>query len=242
MVISPDVATRLVLIGAPPVFGPDGTLYVEAIEAGAGTRILALDENAHPRTTWQPVEVVPTGQTTIIVGGDDTLLVLAKEYGAAPVLVAVDAGTGAPIPGFDANAAAVLGPLGADAYPYYAERTPDGTVFLAISFVVTTGPSIPAQIVAIASDGHPRAGWPFQPGSPFLFLSSAPDGTLWVGMSTASSGRERLAVLSVDGVMQPGWPVMGPYRFHDLAFDTHGDAYFVNRPSGQDWLETIDRP
>ena len=61
-------------------------------------------------------------------------------------------------------------------------------------------------------------------------------------MGTATAGKERLAILGADGRVEAGWPVLGPFRYQAVAFDQHGAPFFVNRPSGLDTLETIDRP
>jgi hypothetical protein len=237
-------AARLgsVSFGAAPVFGADGTLYVESFEATAAgafeARILALGADGRERADWRPVEVVPAQDATILAG--DAVYVLAKDYQKAPVLTAVDADDGSAVPGFDASAAAILEPLGAEAYPVYADLAPDGTIHISTFFVLSKGPSVPAEIIAIGPDGRSVAGWPFRPGAPFVRLRSGPDGALWAMMSTSTAGKERMAVLGADGAIQAGWPVLGPFQFHDLAFDANGVAFFVNRPEGLDLLETID--
>lgn len=231
------------MILGTPVFGPDGTLYVDEVSAGPGgtpaSRIVALGTDGRPRAGWSPVVVAPSPDTQIAAGPTGAVYVLAKEYGHSPVVVAVDS-TGKPDDGFDAKAAAVLGPLGAEAYTQGLELAPDGTLFLAIDIVVTTGPSKPAQIVALGPDGGLVAGWPFRPGSFFLWVRPGPDGSVWVWMGSAGASTPRLAVLGTDGIIKPGWPVLGPPTLHDIAFDRQGVPFYVSRPYGLDYLETID--
>lgn len=227
----------------PAAIGADGTVFVvEYVATGAATaegHVLAFGRDGRPVPGWTPPTIPAILDGQLVARGDGSLAALFKPYEAPPLLLAFGP-DGSPDDAFATNAASILKPLGADAYPGGLQVHPDGTLLLSIDFVVTTGPSVPARILAFGADGAMRPVWPFIPGSPFLWAQPGPDGAIWVWMSTAGALTPRLAVLDTDGTIRHGWPALGPPTLHDLGFDSGGDAFYVSRPYGLDYLETID--
>jgi hypothetical protein len=226
-----------------PAFGPDGTVYVIEYPANTGptaaAQIVALGLGGQPPDGWGPVTVPAALDSQVVVSPNGTVYALLQSAVAAPVLIAVDA-NGSPDLGFDTNVAAILGPLGPEAFGEGLAFGPDGTLYLAIE-MTPDSPSQRSQVLAIGPDGRSRAGWPFRPGSLYVWVELGPDGSIWVWMSNANAVTPRLVALGSDGAIQPGWPVLGPPNIHEMAFDAHGKPFFVVRPQGLDYLETIDR-
>jgi hypothetical protein len=226
-----------------PVFGPDGTLYVNVYGLAVGgalqSQIVAMDPNGQPRSTWRPVDVPATTDPQILIGSSGTIWVLAKPHAKPPVLIALDA-NGTPDEAFDTHAAAILGSLEAQSDITDLSLGADQTLYLTV-FRVSASPSKPAEVIALGADGAMRPGWPFSPGSIFLTVYPAPDGTIWVRMGSGGADETRFAMLGHDGAILQGWPVLGPPNPFVVAFDGTGTPFFVARPYGLDYLETIDQ-
>ncbi len=198
-----------------PAVGPGGTTFVIRGANGEPTsRILGFDASGHrflesvslaaeATSEWngagEPVMLAPP-----IVAPDGTSFLVSSDK--ATTVYAVDPRTGAIRSGWPYRSSAALawtgycGPDTAGCAYFRAEPAtgPDGTLYLSLAGASGKGGSL----VAVASDGRVRSGWPLtlsQAGSAFWSVSVGSDGTVYALAVEPEAGDHRSGtVVAID--------------------------------------------
>jgi outer membrane protein assembly factor BamB len=192
---------------SPPVFGPDGTVYLRTGEDGDQQQLVALDAAGHVKSGW-PINAAAGssfGPPVARSGGP----VYVEECGGQRVGCVVHRfeidGIETPRWPFDVPAAASC-PV-ADTCASYLLLAPGDTVYRA-SWRRPTGQ---ARLIAIDASGRMKPGWPVSlddaDDSPSE-MQVAPDGSVFIVTSpNGSDNAGRLWALAPDGSIRAGWPV-----------------------------------
>ena len=212
-----------------PVFGPDGTLYVEQVQDDPRRRseIAALGPDGLPKPGWSPWTIPTTMDSTILVSPDGRVHLMVMSITSGTVLA--DDLVTLSATGSLQDERALQFPAG----QHFVDMAlaPDGGLYLSTCdsgdlelFGKTDG-----HVTALAADGAPRPGWPIKvDGRNSLFIS--PDGSVWTRWEIWGSGRMTglgIAAFEPTGKLRSGFPTGAPDLGTLLAFDSTGTAYAV---------------
>jgi hypothetical protein len=208
-----------------PVFGADGTLYVEQYrqDKPGYQEIVALGSGGKPKPGWTPWTVPTLMVSPIAVAANGRVILMVMSMAAGDDLVtlrpdgSLQSKAALPLPkpqDFKDMATTVDGGL-------YLSTMDDGDLAI---FGKTTG-----HISAFAKDGSAKQGWPVTVDGPnAIFLS--PDGSVWCTWEIWG-GSERtgfaMAVFDSNGKLRTGFPTEMPDLGDLLVFDSSGTAYAV---------------
>jgi len=213
-----------------PVFGPDGTLYVEQYMADkpGSQEIVALGSNGKPKPGWTPWTVPSLMVSPIAVAANGRVILMVMVLSGDELVIlgpdgSLQSKAALPLPkpqDFHDMATTVDGGL-------YLSTMDDGELAM---FGKTTG-----HISAFTRDGAAKHGWPVTVDGPnAIFLS--PDGSVWTTWEIWNADERTgtaMAVFDSNGKLREGFPTETPDLGDLLVFDSSGTAYAImNSTSG----------